>query len=535
MKFITFLSLLGLAFPLHSALAKTWKLELELKKSANLHRQISPYIYGFGTYFHEDRSKEEVWQLYPSAYRFGGNTSERFNYQVNAWNTGNDWFFRNIEAPVANVVDQFMQENRQNKAASAITLPLLGWVAKDTKSYSFPRKRFPKQQGFERNAGNGVNPQGKAISTDPNLTSIAIDPDFLAGWVKKLKNQFGPHPHIYILGNEPMLWHQTHRDVRYYKPVTYDEYLKKYLAAAKIVRKTDPSAVIVGPALWGWLAWQRSGYDTEGPWNDWQAMQDRKKHGDQAFLEWFLLEVVKEEKKFGSSLIDWVDVHYYPESDRWPKGKDHESKIRKQLLAATRSLWDRRYKDNSWIDQELYFIPRLKELAAKVKPGLKVAIGEYNFRSEYDVSGAVVQAETLGIFAKTDLDAAFYWDFPRKDGTHRFAFQLYRNYDDKGAAFGDRWVANNIEIDDEISVFSSRHSQKKRITIVTINKSLDKQQSIQLSTKNIGQIKSIRHFDFHSPKLDDKMQRTKRDLKNKESVLSWEIEPLSLSVTELNY
>jgi len=332
-----------------------------------------------------------------------------------------------------------------------------------------------------------------------------------------------------------MLWHTTHRDVRHQQPVSYDEYLAKYIAAAKTIRKADPKAILVGPALWGWFAWQRSAFDIAGPWNNWKILSDRKKHGDQPFLEWFLKEIVKEEKKFGQSLIDWVDVHYYPQTDRWPQGKDHEPKVRRQLIDATRSLWDRNYKDPSWINEKLYFIPRLKELAQAIKPELKVAIGEYNFRAEHDISGAIAQAEILGIFAKTELDAAFYWDFPLKDGTHRYAFQLFRNYDDKGSEFGDRWVTNNIEIKNDISVFSSRHSNKKHITIITINKSVDKKQSIELPVNAIDPLVRVRHFEFRSPKLDGQIIRSERELQTQKGKIHWQLEPLTMTLTEIEY
>ncbi|RZA27099.1 MAG: hypothetical protein EOP10_01440, partial [Proteobacteria bacterium] len=105
---------------------------------------ISPYIYGFGSYLHEDRAKENVWALGPTLYRFGGNTSTRYNYLNNSWNTAQDWFFHNYSGGKDNIVDAFMSENRRRGVASAITVPMLGWVAKDGSSMSFPRASFPK-------------------------------------------------------------------------------------------------------------------------------------------------------------------------------------------------------------------------------------------------------------------------------------------------------------------------------------------------------------------------------------------------------
>ena len=420
-------------------------------------RIISPYIYGFGTYMHEDREAEGVWDMQPTIYRWGGNTSSRFNYKIDAWNSAQDWFWHNFGSSRKGMIDQFMADNNSRGVASMITLPMLGWVAKDRESYSFPRSLYPKQQQFEGDAGNGVDLNGKPLKADPKRTSLAIDPAFVAGWVQKLKKQFGKHPHFYIMDNEPMLWHITHRDVQA-EPMRYKTYLERYVAYAKAVREADPEAVIVGPAAWGWMEMQYSGWDIEGPWSNWKKQTDRKANGDRPFLEWFLEQLAQREKQLKISLLDVLDVHFYPEKDRWPAGEDDHPGRRRALLAATRSLWDKAYTDNSWINEKLYFIPRLQSMAQKFKPGTKVSIGEYNFRSEWDISGAIAQAEILGTFARTGLYAAQYWDFPRKDGTHRYAFLLYRNYDGKRSTFGPEWLDNTVGSRENTSVFSSQDS-----------------------------------------------------------------------------
>lgn len=496
-------------------------------------RKISPYIYGFGSYLHEDREQEGVWELRPTLYRWGGNTSSRFNYKLDAWNAAGDWFFRNFKASKPNMIDRFMDENRRHGAASAITLPMLGWIAKDGSSFSYPRQMYPNQQNFDGDAGNGRGPDGKPLQADPKSTSMPNSPEFVAEWVGKLKGQFGNQPHFYIMDNEPMLWNSTHRDVQPL-PMRYDDYFARYVSFAQAVRKADPEAVIVGPAAWGWLEMQLSAWDIEGPHSKGRKRTDRLAHDDKPFLQWFLDELKKKEKELKISLLDQLDVHNYPEKDGWPAGGDEAPKRRKALLQSTRSLWDRDYRDQSWINEKIYLIPRLQEMAANFKKGTKVSIGEYNYRSERDVSGAVAQAEILGIFAQTGLDAAEYWDFPKRDNTHRWGFLLFRNYDGKGRSFGDEWIENSVQSQEDLSVFAARQAKDKLITIVLLNKSPDKEQSFQLDLAGLPTAKKIELFSFVSEKMDGVMVRKQRTLALGDKVTVGTT-PLSMHLVELSY
>jgi hypothetical protein len=496
-------------------------------------RKINPQIYGFGTYMHEDRDREGIWEMKPAGYRWGGNTSSRFNYKIDAWNSAQDWFFHNYAADKPKMIERFMQENIKQNSASYITLPMLPWIAKDNSSYSFPRSIFPKQQNFDGDAGNGIGLDGQKLKADPKRTSIANSPEFVAGWVKILKGQFGQAPHYYIMDNEPMLWNSTHRDV-VQEPLRYKTYLERYIAFATAVRRADPAAVIIGPAAWGWMEMQYSAWDIEGPHSGGQRQTDRKSHGDKPFLEWFLEQLKKKEKELKISLLDQLDVHYYPETDRWPAGDEQNPKRRMALLSSTRSLWDKSYKDQSWIDEKIYFIPRLQEMARRFKPEMKVSIGEYNFRWEYDIAGAIAQAEILGIFARTGLDAAQYWDFPKADGTHRFAFLLFRNYNGKGLGFGDEWIENSHNSQESSSVFAARSSKDRRITIIVLNKSVDQKQELSLDLKPWPKAKSVKLYSYSSPTMNGQVKAENRQLKPSPEI-TVSMQPLSMHLVELLY
>lgn len=490
--------------------------------------KISPYIYGFGHYLEKDRNAENQWSSRPTLYRYGGNTTDRYNWKVDAFNAGKDWFFTNFKSKTPGGVDGFMADNVAQGIASSITLPLLGWVAKDTTSASYPTSVFPNQKEQNNGAGNGISADGKEIKTDPTRTSISTNPEFIAEWVRHLKARFGNNPHFYILGNEPMLWHETHRDVQA-SPLTYDEYLRKYLAAAIAVRKADPAAVIIGPALWGWLDVNYSAFDMKGPWNNNTFGLDRKKHGDVPFLEWFLREVVKKEKELGVSLIDIVDAHYYPQEDAIYATDVTKEQNRRIRIQSTRSLWDRTYKDQSWIKENVYFIPRLQSMIVKIKPSLKLSIGEYNWRGENDFSGVVAQAEVLGIFAAQNLYMAQYWTDPPHGSLVTQVFKLFRNYDGQGGSFGDALLNNSMGTQENGSVYTAIDQGKKRVTAVVINKDVNAAQTFELKlAPQHGRPKSVTVYTFNqkAPQL------IKRDMIAASANARINTEPLSIQLIE---
>jgi hypothetical protein len=84
-----------------------------------------------------------VSELGATAERWGGNSSTRYNWELgNAWNTASDWFFMNVDYGSSKVpaYAAFIEENRAHDVATALTVPMIGWVAKDTSSAPRPRR-----------------------------------------------------------------------------------------------------------------------------------------------------------------------------------------------------------------------------------------------------------------------------------------------------------------------------------------------------------------------------------------------------------
>jgi O-glycosyl hydrolase len=95
---------------------------------------------------------------------------------------------------------------------------------------------------------------------------------------------------------------------------------------------------------------------------------------------------------------------------------------------------------------------------------------EYYYYGGDHISGAIAQADVLGILGREGLFAAALWHLGRTDD--RFidaAFAMYRNYDGKGGAFGDTGLAVTGGDPARASLYASVDAQN-RVVLVAINK-----------------------------------------------------------------
>ena len=220
--------------------------------AGNRTHPINPYIYGMNAY---GLSSTTATKANISVARWGGDNTSRYNYQSKATNSASDWYFENQNGTSIWPTGYF---NDLATSASAIevktlgTVPVLGWVAKDTTSCSFPLSAYPNQQSVDsgRSCGNGVYPEGvngctnsggcNITGNDPNVTSTAEGPSWAGGWVSSLVSTFGTAANggvaIYDLDNEPSWWDAVHRDV-HPVPFTYDEVTNNGIATAVAIEE----------------------------------------------------------------------------------------------------------------------------------------------------------------------------------------------------------------------------------------------------------------------------------------------------------
>jgi hypothetical protein len=115
-------------------------------------------------------------------------------------------------------------------------------------------------------------------------------------------------------------------------------------------------------------------------------------------------------------------------------------------------------------------IPRMKNWVAANYPGTKIAITEYNWGAPEHISGAVAQADILGIFGREGLDLGALWEPPKLNSPLMFAFKIFRNYDGAGAGFGDTSLAATSADQGKLAVYAARRTADHTITVVVINK-----------------------------------------------------------------
>jgi len=421
----------------------------------------------------------------------------RYNWQLGeANNVGKDWYFENGKT---DHYRNFLSANLSHHVASALTVPMIGWVAKDTSSVGFPVSVYVAQRGHDPHrpeAGDGVLPDGSAVRPkSPSITSVAAPPEMMRKWVEAIRAEDQKAQtrsvRLYILDNEPSLWNTNHRDV-HPDPLSYDELLDRSVRYGTAIRSADPQALIAGPAEWGWTSYFYSAADqAAGPTS---LRPDRRAHGDVPLIPWYLKRLREHDRAPGASrVLDVLDVHYYPQANGvW--GPNDDPATAALRLRSTRSLWDPSYKDESWINDTVRLIPRLKEWVQQSYPGLAISIGEYNFGGEQHISGGLAVAEALGRFGSEGIDYAFYWFSPPKDSPAAVAFRAYRDFDGKGGQFLNHSIDTRMA--PGVSLFASRDDSGKHLVLVALNLEPTSSVRAKISLDGCAEIAKHRKFSY---------------------------------------
>ena len=458
---------------------------ISINAQSNRHA-INPNIYGVSNI-----TEQQMQDLRSPLVRYGGDNSSRYNWLLNADNRGADWYFESIgdaSSVAGERGDTFIQMAKLGGAAPMVTIPMLPYVAKlgSNRSYlwSFSVRKYGQQTGvdpYRTDAGNGVSKNlGNPFITgnnplDANVRSTASTQ---LSWIQHIISRWGKSNagglSYYILDNEPSIWHATHRDV-HPNGETMAEIYSDYVAYAGNIRTEDPGAVIVGPEEWGWTGYFYSGKDQQyGAANGWSGpFPDRTAHANMDYVPWLLQQLYNYQQSTGKQLLNVLSLHYYPQQGEF--STNDSAAMQAIRNRSTRSLWDPKYTDTSWINSTVELIPRMKSWVSTYYPGLSTGITEYNWGDDANMNGATTQAEIWGIFGREGLDMASRWGTPATGTPTYLAMKMFRNYDGLKSTFGDTSVSCSAPNPDVVSAFAAQRTTDGALTVMVINKSTSNQ------------------------------------------------------------
>jgi hypothetical protein len=186
------------------------------------------------------------------------------------------------------------------------------------------------------------------------------------------------------------------------------------------------------------------------------------------FMPWLLGQLRQHEQTTGVRLLDVFSLHYCPQGGEF--SDDTSAAMQAHRNRSTRSLWDPNYVDETWINDRVRLIPRMREWVSTYYPGRDTAITEYSWGAESHINGATTQADVLGIFGREGLNLGTRRVVP-DTGTATFkAFQMHRNYDGNGSTFGDTSVQATVANPDNVAAFAAERTSDGALTVMAINK-----------------------------------------------------------------
>ncbi len=442
---------------------------------------ISPLIYGV--------SRAPAWiipDLNPTGQSWGGNNSSRYNWRAgNLWNAAHDYIFVNgTYGQEGMVADQFLRESATHDLAVRLTIPTLGWVAKDAWSCS-----FRDENGECYNPTPQINCNNPLIIADPYTTSIRSTPQDIREWMQHIRDSNLPI-RFAAMDNEPELWGNSHYDV-HPDCTTYAEIRDQFLTYSAVVKEVLPEVETVGPVSCCWHFY----------WESAAGHADKAQHGNQDFIPWFLDQMRLHEEQTGQRLLDVLDIHYYPE-DLYAEVQDGAEPAERQAwrMRATRSLWDPTYIDETWIDEAVYILPRMQQLIDEHYPGTKLGLSEWNYGADDTMNGALALAEALGIFGRYDLYYAYYWQYPEPNSPGYYAFKLYTNFDGQGNGFGSESISAESSDHTSVGAHAALNPETGDLHLMLINKNPDRAQNVAIDLQNFSarQDASLFYYDGSS-------------------------------------
>jgi hypothetical protein len=460
---------------------------------------ISPYVYGFAY----PNSPADIAGTGATEVRWGGDATSTYNWQLQTYNAGADWYFEDLAASGFNdgsdgSSTQFITDVKNAGANPLMTMVMLPWVAQspetsttqggtDNYHWSYSIGTFGPQcsvDPYNADAGDGLQTDCSTAVTTNSQTSAyypLLDDNsqscasgncvYRNKWAASLAAAFGSAPHFYDMDNEIEIWGSTHRDV-HPQPTAYDEMRDTFIAESRALKGWDPAAIRFGPITCCW-------------WFYWNGANnnDKAAHAGIDFLPWWINEVYWQDQIAGTRSVDVFDLHAYPDT---PNTSGYTLAQKRALaLRIFRDYWDPTYVSvGSDIDQKWttfiqpkktipFRIPRMRAIVNMIYPGTPLSFTEWNaaIAGESDFSTALGDADAYGIFGRERMYLASRWTAPVSMNPNYQALKLYRNYDGQHHSFESTSVADtNSAMPNLFSSYAALDSTGTTMTVMVLNK-----------------------------------------------------------------
>jgi len=460
---------------------------------------ISPYVYGFAY----PNSPADIAGTGATEVRWGGDATSTYNWQLQTYNAGADWYFEDLAASGFNdgsdgSSTQFITDVKNAGANPLMTMVMLPWVAQspetsttqggtDNYHWSYSIGTFGPQcsvDPYNADAGDGLQTDCSTAVTTNSQTSAyypLLDDNsqscasgncvYRNKWAASLAAAFGSAPHFYDMDNEIEIWGSTHRDV-HPQPTAYDEMRDTFIAESRALKGWDPAAIRFGPITCCW-------------WFYWNGANnnDKAAHAGIDFLPWWINEVYWQDQIAGTRSVDVFDLHAYPDT---PNTSGYTLAQKRALaLRIFRDYWDPTYVSvGSDIDQKWttfiqpkktipFRIPRMRAIVNMIYPGTPLSFTEWNaaIAGESDFSTALGDADAYGIFGRERMYLASRWTAPVSMNPNYQALKLYRNYDGQHHSFESTSVADtNSAMPNFFSSYAALNSTGTTMTVMVLNK-----------------------------------------------------------------
>ncbi len=463
-------ALLAATISVHLAQAQN-AVTFTIDASQNVHA-ISRYIYGIN---------QPITPGSNLTYdRLGGNRWTAYNWTNNYSNAGSDYKYSNDTflgggSTPGGAMIPGINNAAANGAGLLLTVPMAGYVSAAVSGYASPTANPATSPYFVPSYANAP----------ASVTGMSTNPVYQSQFVNWVKTNYpqdftagSSTPINFDLDNEPDLWSSTHPEV-HPTPVTYAELLQKTIQYSTMIKSIAPTSLVYGPVSYGWEGYQTLQNATDSTADN--AAIDPytgKPYGN--FLSYYLAQMHLAGIAAKQRLLDVLDLHWYPEATgdgtRIITESSSDPAVVAARLQAPRSLWDPTYVETSWITQSLGgkaidLLPTLQSEINANYSGTKLSFSEYNYGGGSDISGAIAEADVLGIFGKYGVYSANQWALASSEPYTQAAFAMYRNYNGKGATFGDTSISASTSDVADTSVYASLDSNDpSHMVVIAINK-----------------------------------------------------------------